>query len=443
MSTHDYAIANASGATVRADINNALAAIVSNNSSATAPSPTFAYMWWADTTASALKQRNAANTGWITLFTFDWTNGLLRIDLDEGADIASATTTDIGAATGNSVTVTGTTTITGLGTIKAGVWRLVTFAGALTLTHNPTSLILPGGADITTAAGDSMWALSLGSGNWRVPFYQAAAISPVVGAPISITHSPPGISNNATDPTDSIDIAVGKCRDDADTANLEVTVAIGKDISATWASGGTPATPTGGMSSSLFGAGAPVNDTTYNVILGLVAGVEEVGIDTSVTGANLVTDHSFTNPRLIGSFLRETAANRLFTQDGDEFLWDASFQDYNVANPGTSAVLRPLKVPTGRKVRAIHTIDARTTSLNAEFAALMTSPDQADTVPALTGPHDVVIRESANQPAVNTTTRTVRTDTSGQIRTRLSNSTATDSIAGTTHGYIDRRGRDG
>lgn len=175
MATHDYVLDNAAGATFRADANNALAAIVSNNSSASAPSPTFAYMWWNDTTADILKRRNATNSAWVELIHFDETNGLFRIDFDEGADIASAATTDIGAATGNSVTITGTTTITALGSIKAGSWRLVTFADVLTLTHNATSLILPGAVDITTAAGDVMLAESLGSGNWRVPFYQRAA----------------------------------------------------------------------------------------------------------------------------------------------------------------------------------------------------------------------------------------------------------------------------
>ena len=64
MATHDYVIANASGAAVRADLNNALAAIVSNNSNATAPATTYAYQWWADTTANQLKLRNSANDGW-------------------------------------------------------------------------------------------------------------------------------------------------------------------------------------------------------------------------------------------------------------------------------------------------------------------------------------------------------------------------------------------
>ena len=78
MATHDYVISNASGAAVRADLNNALAAIVSNNSNATEPSTTYSYMLWADTGSSppVMKLRNAANDGWVTLFQLDgeWTS---------------------------------------------------------------------------------------------------------------------------------------------------------------------------------------------------------------------------------------------------------------------------------------------------------------------------------------------------------------------------------
>ena len=93
------------------------------------------------------------------------------IDQAKGSDIASATTTDIGAATGNYVKVTGTTTITGLGTIQAGTQRIVEFTGALTLTNNETSLILPGAVNHTTAAGDIAIFVSLGSGNWKCVMY--------------------------------------------------------------------------------------------------------------------------------------------------------------------------------------------------------------------------------------------------------------------------------
>lgn len=68
MAQHDMDLANAAGATFRADLNNALAALVSNSSGATAPATTFAYMYWADTTTGYLKQRNAANSAWVTLF---------------------------------------------------------------------------------------------------------------------------------------------------------------------------------------------------------------------------------------------------------------------------------------------------------------------------------------------------------------------------------------
>ena len=91
------------------------------------------------------------------------------------ADVASATTTDIGAATTDYVRITGTTTITGLGTATAGVRRLIRFEGVLTFTHNATSLILPGAANITTAAGDRCEAISLGSGNWIVTWFQPAS----------------------------------------------------------------------------------------------------------------------------------------------------------------------------------------------------------------------------------------------------------------------------
>lgn len=84
----------------------------------------------------------------------------------KGADIASAGTVDLTTATGDFVDVTGTTTITAFGTIAAGVQRTVRFTGALTITHNGTSLILPGGSNITTVAGDVGIFRSLGSGNW-------------------------------------------------------------------------------------------------------------------------------------------------------------------------------------------------------------------------------------------------------------------------------------
>jgi Chaperone of endosialidase len=63
----DYVVSNGTGAAVRSDINGQLAAIVSNNSGATAPTTTYAYMLWADTSTNLLKLRNGANSAWITV----------------------------------------------------------------------------------------------------------------------------------------------------------------------------------------------------------------------------------------------------------------------------------------------------------------------------------------------------------------------------------------
>lgn len=65
MATHDYNLANATGAAFRSDLNNALAAVASNNSNATEPATTFAYQWYVDTANNLLKIRNGANSAYI------------------------------------------------------------------------------------------------------------------------------------------------------------------------------------------------------------------------------------------------------------------------------------------------------------------------------------------------------------------------------------------
>lgn len=89
----------------------------------------------------------------------------------KGASVASATTPNIASATGMFVHITGTTTIEGFTTATAGIERILVFDDALTFTHNATSLILPGGANITTAANDCAFMVSEGSGNWRCIAY--------------------------------------------------------------------------------------------------------------------------------------------------------------------------------------------------------------------------------------------------------------------------------
>ncbi len=124
------------------------------------------------------------------------------------ADVASMADTDLGAVASDHANITGSTTITGFGTVGAGTHRTVRFAGVLILTHNGTSLILPGAANITTAADDTMEAYSLGSGNWIVTSYMRASGEALVVA----EGLPPRSATAAT----TVDITIASELNDSD-----------------------------------------------------------------------------------------------------------------------------------------------------------------------------------------------------------------------------------
>ena len=109
MATHDYVIDNSTGANVRADINSVLQAILTNNSSSSAPSTTAAYMFWADTTSGTLKIRNSSDNAWVELLQLDGTLTLedgsastpglaFRDDLNTGIFSSAADTFNVATA---------------------------------------------------------------------------------------------------------------------------------------------------------------------------------------------------------------------------------------------------------------------------------------------------------------------------------------------------------
>ena len=95
MAQHDYVIDNSTGANVRADINNALLAISSNNSGSSAPSTTYALQTFANTTTSILQLRNAANNAFVNLRGFDGT-----LQLPDGSESSLAVFFDDDTNTG-------------------------------------------------------------------------------------------------------------------------------------------------------------------------------------------------------------------------------------------------------------------------------------------------------------------------------------------------------
>lgn len=254
-------------------------------------------------------------------------------------------------------------------------------------------------------------------------------VTPAVD-PISMAKAPPEISNNSGDATNSIDIAAGKCRDDADTANLTLASAVGKQLDVSWAAGGTPGAPTGGLSSSL----TLTNDTWYAVILGLVSGTAEVGFDTSATGANLVTNHSFTNTRRIGWVRRGTATNLAFRQSGDNVWLDARVRDINAATISTTAASQTVTAPPNVDARMV----LSTRAAAAVIAAIAVSAlSESDAV--VTGAWDVT---TVNATGARQASRVlVTTDGSSQIRIRAGAASTIGDLW--VLGWVDRRGRDG
>lgn len=109
--------------------------------------------------------------------TLQQARNLLKIDSvwEKGSDVASAATITLGNS--GYYHITGTTTITDIdfNVPRDGRWTILVFDDALQLTHNATTLVLPTGANITTAAGDSCCVVQDSGDNVKVVWYMRAA----------------------------------------------------------------------------------------------------------------------------------------------------------------------------------------------------------------------------------------------------------------------------
>ena len=101
----------------------------------------------------------------------------------KGSDVASVAALILGD--GNYFDITGTATITSIGTKGVGTTIKLHFDGILTLTHNATDLILPGVANITTAAGDEAEFVEYATGDWRCVNYTRADGTAIVSSPLA------------------------------------------------------------------------------------------------------------------------------------------------------------------------------------------------------------------------------------------------------------------
>ncbi len=151
----------------------------------------------------------------------------------KGADVASAATLAI-PAVGDYFVITGTTTVTALSAAAAGREVVLRFGGALQLTHHATNLILLGGANITTAAGDIAVFRSEGGGSWRMTNYRIAA-SGIGGGTVTSISATEGVATGDGNPI----TGSGSLKLDVDGLTEDATPDQANDYVATWdASGG-------------------------------------------------------------------------------------------------------------------------------------------------------------------------------------------------------------
>lgn len=240
------------------------------------------------------------------------------------------------------------------------------------------------------------------------------------------------ISNSAGDATNDIDFALGICRDSTDATDIHAITGYTKRLDAAWAAGDDA----GGLDTG------SISDGTYHcfVIMRNDTGVHDFLFSASATSPTLPADYTYF--RRVGTILRDSSAILAFTQNGDEFLLTVPQSDIGVTGPtDDTADLRTLSVASGVSVDALLSFSLTDSTPAAATYALVTSPATTDTQPSSILHTMMLAASGVGVPASVSAQLRLRTNTSAQIRTRVRGSTGDTVIVGTTHGWIDYRGK--
>lgn len=236
------------------------------------------------------------------------------------------------------------------------------------------------------------------------------------------------LSNNAGDATNDIDFAAGSARDSTNAQNLVLSAGLTKQLDAAWAAGSAA----GGRMSA-----AAIANTTYHCfIIGKADGTTDVGFDTSATAPTLPT--GYTTFRRIGSIMRVSGSIVAFKQYGDRFGRDVPIEDVNSTNPGTAAITQTLSIPTGVNFDALVNGFVFNGATATARSLLITALEQTDTAPTAS---IYTSRAPAVANALAPFFVQVKTNTSAQVRSRVSTSDANTILSIVTVGWVDTRGR--
>ncbi|MGV8952832.1 MAG: hypothetical protein ACOH2M_17160 [Cypionkella sp.] len=227
-----------------------------------------------------------------------------------------------------------------------------------------------------------------------------------------------GVSNNASDATNDIDIAAGEAASQQ-TPGLLMAYAGGSGIQLDVAYG----TGSGGRFD------ASISDGTWHVFLISNGTTVARGFSKSLDPTGQANYPSgYTHYRRIFSVIRVLGAIRPFMHTLDWVNWKIVTADYYSASPGTSAIVPALAVPVGLKVRARVSVNAA----GGEFFYI-SDLDANDLTPS---PSVMSISASGN-PGGGTVEVTSNVNTQIRLRCQAGINTVTLS----TIGYFDDRGQ--
>jgi len=193
MAQHDYNIANQSFPSFRTDLNNALSAVVTNNSGTSVPSTTFANSFFYDETNNVLKFRNEDNDAYITIMGFDQsadTTTNVVTDANHTFTKAQRGSTDTDTTNTGNVTLDFSTnqnfvlTLTGNVTLDNPTTEAVGQSGFITFIQDATGgRTVSLGTDYETAGGAGLTLSSTASATDVVPYIVVASSRILLGTP--------------------------------------------------------------------------------------------------------------------------------------------------------------------------------------------------------------------------------------------------------------------
>ena len=365
----------------------------------------------------------------------------------KGTAVASAATCNIWGIVGEYIHITGSTgPITSFGTAPyAGDERTLIFDSTPTITANATTLQTPGGGSLTMAAGDRMVVRADTTANMIITQVTRAAANPFNGMPRSYLAGF-GIANNGSDATNDIDFSAGAARDSTNTVDI-LGAAMTKRLDAGWVAG---------TNQGMRNSAAAITDTTYHLYaVSTATGTQDYYAHTSTTVATVITalqaeagGSAYLYARRIASIVRAGATIVAFSQSGDEFLRSASIASFTaVVDPGTTAVTQAMAgIPTGLVLWVIANWSTQNAAAGVAPSTYISALVQSDEAPVGNAIPFSNAASQAQSAAGGSGTwnlqLTTRTNTSAQVRYRLSASDGNVTFEAATLGWIDRRGRE-